>query len=113
MAEEWDPKPDDEKTWWLSSHCGPGTLDGNKNCGFCGKKHIECAKANTEAIKNGKVHCGGSGFWCPHCGLFWAQNACGEDSWSTHENVDEEKHLVLKDDGVYCYCGAKLFEEDM
>lgn len=109
--EEWNPKPKDNKTWWLASHCGPGTLDSKEICGFCGETYIKCAKKNTESIAD--VHeetCGGAGFWCMECGRFWAQDACGESNEIEHRSVDGEV-LLMKGGYVCCVCGNKLAKE--
>jgi len=107
----WDPKPKDNKTWWLASHCGPGTLDSNEICGFCGDTCLGCAARNTESIS--AVHeetCGGSGFWCKECGRFWAQDACGESNGEEHLSQDGAE-LSSKDGYVVCVCGNKLAKE--
>ena len=107
-----DPKPKDNKTFWMASHCGPGTIDDSEICGFCGKTMGECARINTEAIKEtGDQDCGGSGFWCSACGRFWAEDSCGESNDEPYSSIDEKCSRV--DNTLYCCCGGKLFNMPM
>ena len=116
--------PKDIKQWWCAPHCGPGTLDTSKECGFCGANVLDCAKQLSEAVKehpewnfdgivNGNEHddpdsiCGGSGFWCSGCGRFWAQNSCGESGTFEHHAADGVE-LELRDGKIYCVCGKWL-----
>ena len=111
--ENYNPKPKDDKTFWLKSHCGPGNIDPNKECGFCGDTQENCAKRQTEVIKTKHTadvseYCGGSGFWCYKCGLFYANDACGEtydDEYETASGIT----VIVKDGYTFCTCGAKLF----
>ena len=107
----WDPKPKDDRTWWKKSHCGPGSLDGSKLC-ECGETQHDCAQFNTENIfLFHEQKCGCSGFWCPKCSKFYAQDACWETYGLEYHTVSGQ-HVMLKDDGyLYCPCGAKLFKE--
>jgi hypothetical protein len=118
--------PEDIRQWWCAPHCGPGTLDTNGECGFCGANVIVCALALTDAVKHhpewvhdgsilGDGHddpedqmaCGGCGFWCHKCGRFWAQDSCGNNSGADHASADGLK-LVVKDGNVHCVCGQLL-----
>lgn len=113
-----EPKPKDNKTWWIASHCADGTLDGNKDCGYCGKIYIECAREMSEAIKRSitenevkhcyALECGASGFWCPNCGRFWAQDVCSE---SVEEPWASDDAKCYTDDAklLHCICGQKLY----
>jgi len=110
----WDQKPKDDKTWWLRSHCTPGTLDEKAMCAFCGETHEKCAKENTESIKEKhKQNCGGSGFWCPGCGLFFPQDTCGEQSGEDYKTLSGKRvHLVnlVSGEKFFCHCGEYLFD---
>lgn len=102
-------KPANIKQFWLAPHCGPGTLDPNDLCGFCGKTRQECAQANSESVRlHHKQACGGSGLWCSYCGRFWAQDSCGESYNTDLQSVDGT--ALTEDKGyVKCYCGKRLF----
>lgn len=100
----------DSHTWWMASHCGPGSVDSSDICGFCGQSAETCAKQNTNSIKDNHFQfCGGSGFWCTACGLFWAQDACGELYNTELRNVNPDLHLYEADGIVHCSCGNALF----
>ena len=124
-----DGKSTDIYTFWKASHCAPGTTDPTDLCGFCGETNAECYKKHTahiaehhkEAGGDGEVEaCGGSGFHCPKCNRFWAQDACGNSGGYEHQSADG-KHLHIEDtytlDGirtgikVSCICGDWLFNE--
>ena len=112
--ENWNPKPKDDKIYWLRSHCGPGNVNPDEICGFCGETQETCAKRNTETIKetntaNPTECCGGSGFWCYECGLFYPNDACGE-TWDTDYETASGKKLVEKEGFAHCECGARLFK---
>ena len=101
-------KPDDNKTFWLTSHCRPGTPDENEICGFCGETYGDCAGRCTESVKNGRsIECGGSGYWCPECGRFWAQDVCGE-SYNGDLQCQDGTEQIVKDSHVFCSCLNKL-----
>jgi hypothetical protein len=101
----------DSYTWWMASHCGPGSTDKGELCGFCAEPQERCAQNNTDSIKiSHKQWCGGSGFWCPSCGLFWAQNICGELFNAEFRNANPELRLTEKDGKVLCSCGEYLFD---
>lgn len=116
------PEPTDSKLFWLDAHCGAGTTDLDELCAFCGFTHKECAETFTEGIK--KDHsgsCGGSGFWCPACGEFYAQDSCGERGFTDFINIREKwfpekaKEFRLKADKdykIYCSCGEFLFFDE-
>ena len=104
-----DPKPDNNETWWKRSHCGPGTLDGSKPC-ECGETQHECAQLNTENIHLfHEQKCACSGFWCPECKLFYPQDACWETYNDEFETIDCKK-VKLVDGWIHCDCGEKLFK---
>lgn len=108
--------PKDIKQWWLAPHCGPGTLDAEEHCGFCGRLVLDCARDMSEAVRlhperdhysHDETPCGGSGFWCSGCGRFWAQDSCGESYLGDMHSSDGAEQVV-KDDKVYCVCGKHL-----
>ncbi len=124
-------KPTDVKAFWVAPHCGPGTTDQTKECGYCGRSYADCAKEFTEflekatqedledynlsmwgypdALEERDNHpCGGSGFWCYKCGRFWAQNICGENSGAEHEACDGARLTIDPQGNVYCVCGQHL-----
>jgi len=107
----YDPRPKDNKTWFLAAHCGDGTLDDDEFCGFCGETHAECAKRCTEHQRDHMEQvCGGSGFWCynPGCGRFWGQNSCGEcdnDGWYSQDGAE----VRISQGYVLCVCGQRLY----
>jgi|ERR1700730_16661892 len=118
--------PKDIKQFWLAPHCGPGTLDPQDMCGFCGETRQECAKEATE-FANEKHQlgpskmglgdnptCGGSGLWCSECGRFWAQDSCGECD-DLHLLASDGAEMKEKMGFAHCVCGKKLHkisEED-
>ena len=108
----WDPKPKDDKTWWMKSHCGPGSLDGTELCECCLSQE-ECARENTEWIKkHHEQQCGCSGFWCPACGVFYAQDACWETYGNEYETVNGVSLTEDADGMLLCgECGIMLFKE--
>ena len=109
--ENWNPKPKDDKTWWLMSHCGPGTLNEKDLCPFCGRTYKKCAEICTKLIKeNHEQICGGSGFWCPKCGLFYPQDSCGE-TYDSEYQTWSGKQIIVKDNKVFCHCGEYLFNK--
>ena len=64
------------------------------------------------------MDCGGSGFWCPACGEFYAQDSCGEASGADWLNAREcfdpknaKKYRLRMDEDfkVFCPCGEFLF----
>jgi hypothetical protein len=100
----------DNKTFILLPHCGEGTINPNKICGFCGLTHKECAKSFTKSIKEDhKIYCGGSGFWCPECGLFYPQDSCGETNDTEFRTINGIK-VIEAENKIYCgSCGIYLF----
>uniref|UniRef100_A0A6M3LL36 Uncharacterized protein n=1 Tax=viral metagenome TaxID=1070528 RepID=A0A6M3LL36_9ZZZZ len=108
----WNPLPPDNKTWWRAPHCGPGSINGEELC-ECERTQIECAKANTKAIKKHKneldMDCGCSGFWCWKCGRFWAQDSCWERSGADYASADDSE-MIEKDGFAFCVCGNKLYK---
>ena len=90
-------KPKDNGRFWISPSCGPGTISHVGICVFCGKLAIVCAALATEEARKGNGHfaqdgvCGGCGLWCPECGLFWAENACGDEA---PELYNRDGHLT-------------------
>ena len=101
----------DSHTWWLAQHCGPGSTDAEELCGFCGEPMRVCAHLNTAEIRTRhRQFCGGAGFWCPKCGLFWAQDVCGERFNAEFSNANPELKLTVKDGKVLCSCGEYLFD---
>ena len=108
----YDPEPNDDKIWWLRPHCGPGTLNSNIICGFCGKKCKTCAEDNTKCIKtNNEQLCGGSGFWCHKCGIFYPQDTCG-DTYDGEHKTFSGITTCIKDNYIYCgNCNTKLYKK--
>ena len=121
--------PKDIYQFWLAPHCGPGTLDKDEICGFCGETHEDCAGEFSDKIQDhpdwvhdgnllgdgqddpeDKMACGGSGFWCSGCGRFWAQDTCGNHTAQDHLASDEQE-LVLTDSSIHCVCGKKLMRQ--
>ena len=106
---EWDPKPRNDQTWWMRSHCGPGSLDEDDLCDECGKSHRECAEHCTQHIKDyGEGYCFCSGFWCPSCGVFYAQDSCLEVYDDQYETLSGKK-VHREDNDIFCDCGLHLF----
>ena len=118
--------PKDIQQFWMAPHCGPGTLDPEEMCGFCGRTMRACAEAMSEAVRiypnwnhdgcilgdghddpEELIACGGSGFWCSGCGRFWAQNSCGE-SFPGEMQAADGAQQVIRDGKVYCVCGKPL-----
>lgn len=102
-------RPTDHDVFWLNDHCSPGTLDRDELCGGCGETHGDCAQKCTESIALlNSVDCGSSGFWCPKCNRFYAQDVCGETPDDEMECVDGSR-LTLVDGWIRCACGEALF----
>ena len=111
--------PNDVKTYWLAPHCGPGNLDPEEICGFCGEPQGVCAQKNSVALEMTKREqcgveqpesCGGSGFWCADCGRFWANDSCGERFGADYAAADGAAlEYRENEDMVYCVCGHQLF----
>ncbi len=107
-------EPTDIRQWWLAPHCGPGSLDINEICGFCGCSRKVCAES---AISSSDyITCGGCGFWCSEsktCGRFWAQDACGERFEDDYLSCDGAKLTDSFDEQgrrwITCCCGTQLF----
>ncbi len=119
-------RPKGVNVFWMAPHCGPGSLDPQEMCGFCGDTHEECARRMYEVVKahpewkhdgsiigdgqddsEDQMVCGGSGFWCSGCGRFWAQNSCGEAFVGEMPSADGAKQEI-RDEKVYCVCGKQL-----
>lgn len=108
MTHHYPRPPRDVKQFWVAPHCGPGTLDGNDTCGFCGLPYLRCAERNSETIaEEHRQECGGAGFWCKSCGRFWAQDACGS---SGDPRAADGAELSVQDGYACCCCGNRLFE---
>lgn len=108
------PEPTDITQWWMRPHCGPGSLNPEAQCGFCGETHQQCATNCTQELKAGKPlrdFCGGSGFWCTECNRFWPQNGCGECFDPSDFVACDDKELTTVDGYVTCTCGNKLATE--
>jgi len=109
----WNPEPKDDKQWWQRSHCGPGSIDPNGICGFCGEEHKVCAEKATKSIKDHHLYdpeemCGGCGFSCTKCHTFYPQDSCGEQDEGWFKSFSG-KTLSIKNDIVYCSCGEMLY----
>jgi len=101
--------PKDPKQFRIESHCANGNIHGQDTC-ECGLKQIDCAHKCSDHIKeHHEILCGWSGFWCHGCGIFYANDTCGETFWIA------EDILELRDDGYgYCrHCGAKLYKAEV
>lgn len=118
MSRKFRP-PTDVRTWWCAPHCGPGTLDSSGVC-ECGRTRFDCALAVTGAIKAGPLvedpqglvptECFVSGFWCPGCGRFWANDSCMELFGAEYMASDGARlGYDGKTRGVSCVCGHHLF----
>lgn len=112
--------PKDIYQFWVAPHCGPGTLDPDEECGFCGLPGKECAAYESEkvALHPDEYHdggggdksgdsCGGCGFWCKGCGRFWAQDSCGESMPGEMHAADGADQQIIGN-GVFCRCGKQL-----
>jgi hypothetical protein len=127
--------PTDVKQFWVAPHCGPGTLDINETCGFCGDSHQECAQKFSDFLRNAsevlllaysktmfgdhrdiekmgiECPCGGSGFWCSKCGHFWAQDSCGDSGGTSHQSCDGDSLDFDDNNNVLCVCGNRVMIE--
>jgi hypothetical protein len=118
--------PKDIKQWWMTPCCGPGTLDSQELCVFCGETHQKCAELFSESVKlhpewnhdgsilgtpnddpEDQTTCGGSGFWCSGCERFWAADTCGNLSPEDMRACDKAKQKV-RGRKVFCICGKQL-----
>lgn len=116
-------KPTDPKQWWCAPHCGPGTTDHTEEC-ECGRTRYDCALETTRKIAAGGLveatadgdqgdACFCSGFWCPGCGRFWAQDSCLERFGDEYEACDGAELTTGPDHTVACCCGRGLFRNTM
>jgi hypothetical protein len=114
--------PTDTSKWWISSHCSPGHTDETDLC-ECGLMRFECAAKCTQWIRDSHEQwCGGSGFWCPNCNLFYAQDTCGESEIYEHATCNDLQpiEIVDQDGEVWCVCAEcsqrfvrlDVYEED-
>lgn len=117
-------KPGDIHTWFRLPHCGSGSTNTKDICGFCGETNEACAKELTEEVRKGRffytigvgnnLSCGGSGFWCPGCNRFYAQDSCGNYELDSMVSTDGANPLSVEVPGepshrqVSCICGYKL-----
>lgn len=109
----YSPEPERIDQWWIRSHCGPGTLNDQDLCGFCGEQYRDCAQNCTESIRdNGVMGCGGAGFWCHHCNRFYPQDVCGECHYASEYVSVDGKSLIEREGKIYCVCAGYLMPAD-